>query len=77
MNSSRFTLNSYDLWKGLQMYLITTLIMSVGAIFTAPDFSVFTADWVAIFQNTIDVAVISTASYLVKNFVTDATGRLL
>lgn len=73
MNSPRFTLNWYDLVKGLQMYLITTVVMSLGSIILVPGFSVFSADWLTILMNTVDVAVISTFSYLVKNFVTDTS----
>lgn len=73
MPSPRFTLNWYDLVKGLQMYLITTVVMSLGSIILTPGFSVFSADWLAILMNTVDVAVISTVSYLVKNFITDTS----
>lgn len=73
MNSPRFTLNWYDLVKGLQMYLITTIVMSLGSVILTPGFSVFSADWLAIIMNTVDVAVISTFSYLVKNFITDTS----
>lgn len=73
MNSPRFTLNWYDLVKGLQMYLITTVVMSLGSVILTPGFSVFSADWLAILMNTVDVAVISTVSYLVKNFITDTS----
>lgn len=73
MNSPRFTLNWYDLVKGLQMYLITTVVMSLGSVILTPGFSVFSADWLAILMNTVDVAVISTFSYLVKNFITDTS----
>ena len=73
MNSPRFTLNWYDIVKGLQMYLITTVVMSLGSVILTPGFSVFSADWLAIIMNTVDVAVISTFSYLVKNFITDTS----
>lgn len=72
MKSEKYTLNFYDLYKGLQMFLITTILMSVGSIIVAPNFSVFTADWGAIFMNTVDTAVIATTSYLIKNFVSGA-----
>ena len=73
MDSPRFTLNWYDIVKGLQMYLITTVVMSLGSVILTPGFSVFSADWLAILMNTVDVAVISTFSYLVKNFITDTS----
>ena len=73
MNSPRFTLNWYDLIKGVQMFVITTVVMSLGSVILTPGFSVFSADWLAILMNTVDVAVISTFSYLVKNFFTDTS----
>ena len=73
MNSPRFTLNWYDLVKGLQMYLITTIVMSLGSIILVPGFSVFSADWIAVLMNAVDVAVISMFSYVVKNFITDTS----
>lgn len=73
MLSPRFTLNWYDLIKGVQMFVITTVVMSLGSVILTPGFSVFSADWLAILMNTVDVAVISTFSYLVKNFVTDTS----
>lgn len=73
MNSPRFTLNFYDLIKGVQMFVVTTVVMSLGSVILTPGFSVFSADWLAILMNTVDVAVISTFSYLVKNFVTDTS----
>ena len=73
MDSPRFTLNWYDIVKGLQMYLITTVVMSLGSVILTPGFSVFSADWLAILMNTVDIAVISTFSYLVKNFFTDTS----
>ena len=73
MNSPRFTLNWYDLIKGVQMFVITTVVMSLGSVILTPGFSVFSADWLAILMNTVDIAVISTFSYLVKNFFTDTS----
>lgn len=73
MLSPRFTLNFYDLIKGVQMFVITTVVMSLGSVVLTPGFSVFSADWLAILMNTVDVAVISTFSYLVKNFITDTS----
>ena len=73
MPSPRFTLNWYDLIKGVQMFVVTTVVMSLGSVILTPGFSVFSADWLAILMNTVDVAVISTFSYLVKNFITDTS----
>lgn len=76
MNSPQFRLNLYDLQKGIQMYVITMLLMSVGGVVMATGFSVFTADWFEILKNAVDVSVISTFSYLIKNLVTNEQGML-
>ena len=68
MKSDFLTLNSYDFLKGLQMFVITAIIMSVGGVVTQAGFDVFTADWVQIGKDAINVSVISTFSYLTKNF---------
>jgi hypothetical protein len=74
--SPRFTLNWYDAYKGLQMFVITTALMTIGGIVVAPDFSVFSADWIGILKNTIDVSFIATFSYIMKNFLTSTTTML-
>lgn len=76
MKSERFVLNMYDLYSGALMYVITTLVMSMGSLVFVEGFSVFTADWLAILKNSVDVSVIATFSYLMKNLVTDKNGVL-
>lgn len=70
MKSEKYTLNVYDAYKGLQMFVIASVVMSVGGVVSQAGFDVFTADWVAIFKDAVNVAVVSTFSYLVKNFFT-------
>lgn len=69
MKSDFLTLNLYDFWKGLQMFVITAIIMSVGGVVMQAGFDVFTADWMQIGKDAINVSVISTFSYLTKNFL--------
>jgi hypothetical protein len=68
MKSDFLTLNSYDFLKGLQMFVITAIIMSVGGVVMQAGFDVFTADWLQIGKDAVNVSVISTFSYLTKNF---------
>lgn len=74
--SNKFSLNRYDAYKGAQMYVITMIVMSVGGVVMTAGFDVFTADWVEIFKNAINVSVVSTFSYVIKNFLTDRNGVL-
>lgn len=76
MQSNKFSLNWYDAYKGLQMFVITSVVVSVGGVVLQAGFDVFTADWIAIGKSAVNVAVASTFSYLVKNFFTDRNGML-
>ncbi len=76
MKSEKFTLNWYDAYKGAQMYVITMLVMSIGGVVMTAGFDVFTADWVEIFKNAINVSIVSTFSYIIKNYLTDRNGVL-
>lgn len=75
MKSELYALNWYDAYKGLQMYVITMLVMSIGGVVVTAGFDVFTADWVEIFKNAINVSIVSTFSYVIKNFLTDRQGQ--
>ena len=77
MNSQFLTLNMYDMYKSLQMFVITTVLVSIGLVVTEPGFDVFTADLVGILKSAINVAIISTFSYITKNFITNREGVLL
>lgn len=76
MNSEKYALNWYDAYKGAQMYVITMLVMSIGGVVTTAGFDVFTADWVMIFKDAINVSVVASFSYIIKNFLTDRNGVL-
>ncbi len=76
MNSEKFTLNSYDAYKGIQMFVITAVVMSIGGVVAQTGFDVFTADWMEIFKNAINVSVVSTFSYIIKNFLSNQYGEI-
>ena len=57
------------------MYVVTMVIMSVGGVILTAGFDVFTADWVGIFKEAVNVSVVSTFSYIVKNYLTDKQGQ--
>lgn len=66
-----------DFYKGLQMFVVTSVVMSVGGVVLQAGFDVFTADWVSISKNAVNVSFISTFSYLVKNLLTNSSGNFL
>ena len=66
-----------DFYKGLQMFVVTSVVMSVGGVILQANFDVFTADWVAISKSAVNVSIISTFSYLVKNMLTNSSGKFL
>ena len=76
MNSEKYTLNLVDAYKGLQMFVITTVVMSVGGVVMQAGFDIFTADWIEILKNAVNVSVVSTFSYIIKNFLSNQYGEL-
>ena len=74
--SPRFRLNLFDAYKAIQMFFITMLVMSLGGAVASTGFDVFTADWVQIFKDAVNVAFISTVSYVIKNYFTDSNGSI-
>ncbi len=76
-NSELFALNGSDAIKGLQMFVITAVLMSIAHVVLSPYFDVFSTDWLAVGREAINVAIVSTVSYLVKNMLTNKQGELL
>lgn len=77
MNSEKYRLNIYDAYKGLQMFVITAVVMSVGGVVLQAGFDVFTADWVQIGKDAVNVSVVSTFSYIIKNLLSNSQGEIL
>ena len=75
--SQKFALDWFDAYKGIQMFVVTAVVMSVGGAVLSSGFDVFTADWVSILKNAINVSVISTFSYIIKNLLTNSNGDFL
>lgn len=73
MTSPKFTLNRVDAYKGIQMFVITSVVMSIGAVVLQPDFDVFSADWITILKTAFNTGFVAAFSYLVKNYFTSPT----
>lgn len=69
-------MNKYDAYKSLQMFVITAVVMSVGGVVMTTGFDVFTADWVSILKDAVNVGFVSTFSYIIKNFLSNQSGGL-
>jgi dynein heavy chain len=46
MNSEKYTLNWYDAYKGLQMFVITSVVVSVSGVVLQAGFDIFTINLV-------------------------------
>ena len=68
--SNKFSLNWLDAYKGFLMFIIATLVTSLAGFVMQPNFDVFSADWGTILHTAVNTAVVSTVSYLIKNFFT-------
>jgi uncharacterized membrane protein YvlD (DUF360 family) len=66
--SNKYTLNWYDIVKGIQMFVIASLVTTIAGFVMQPGFDVFTANWAEIGRTAVNAAVVSTVSYLIKNF---------
>jgi hypothetical protein len=61
-------LSTIDFWKGLVMFVIATVLMTVGNLTTLTSLT-----W----QQVLGVALTATASYLLKNLGTTEDGKVL
>lgn len=50
------------------MFVITSMVMSIGAIVLQPNFDVFSADWIHILKTAFNVGFVSAFSYMIKNY---------
>lgn len=75
--SNKYRLNRYDWFKAIQMFIITSMVVTLGGFILVPGFDLFTADWVSIIKSTVNTAVIATFSYLLKNMFTTSNGQFL
>lgn len=77
MRSKFMSLGKSDFAKGLQMFVGSAVIGAVYIKMQEGGFSVFTTDWVALGKQVVDLSVVSTVTYLVKNLFTNRDGKIL
>lgn len=76
MISGLFKLNLRDISKGAVSAVVAAVLFAVVGAFGEPNFSVFTADWLAIGTMATNAAVAAFVGYLGKNLLTDENGKV-
>lgn len=80
-----FKLSLGDVWRGLLMAVFGPVMVAVfgvlGAVINAPNFDVFSVDFVSLFKNLTNAMIIASYSassaYLLKNLLTDDDQNVL
>lgn len=76
MKSKLFALSLTDWQKAFIMAFLGGLILPIAVALKTPDFSIWTADWSALFQLSLNGAFVAGMSYLTKNFFSDTEGTM-
>lgn len=76
MFSQMFTLREGDLVRGAITAIFTGVLFVVGGAVLSAGFDAFTADWVAIGKAAVNAGLASFVGYLMKNFITDESGKM-
>lgn len=77
MNSHLFSLGKSDLVKGVITAVLASVFMTLSGVFSQAGFDVFSADWGAIVNDVLKVAMATFVGYIGKNFFSDANGDFL
>lgn len=70
-------LNSKDFIKGAVTAVFAAVVLAVYNIIGAPGFDLFTVDWSAVFQVSVNAAVAAFIGYIGKQLLTDEDGKLM
>ena len=77
MQSELFRLDLMDIVKGLIVSVFAAVITVLYGVTVQSGFDLFTADWTAILQDVVQVAVTTSIAYLAKNFLSNDEGAPL
>lgn len=77
MRSKFMALGKSDFVKGLQMFVGSAVVGAIYLKMQEGGFSVFNTDWIELGKQVIDLSVVSTVTYLVKNLFTNSDGKML
>lgn len=77
MNSHLFSLGKSDLVKGVITAVLASVFMTLSGVFSQAGFDVFSADWGAIVNDVLKVAMATFVGYIGKNFFSDSEGDFL
>lgn len=78
MNTSKmFTLNVSDFLKALVMAVLSGAVLPVAVMLQTPGFNILQANWQAVGSIALTGALTGFVGYLVKNFFSDSSGKVL
>lgn len=77
MNSHLFSLGKNDFVKGVITAVLASVFMTLSGVFNQAGFDVFSADWAAIVNDVLKVAMATFVGYIGKNFFSDSDGDFL
>lgn len=77
MNNGIFKLNLADWQKAIVMAVFVGFGLPLAAAIQTPGFNVFTTNWSVVLTLAINGAIIGGATYIIKNFLSDTSGRFL
>lgn len=76
MNSAIGKLTQNDVIKSAALAVFSSLVVTLGAIVTQPNFDAFTVDWGATFHLIVNVSISAFVGDLMRRFSTDQNGKL-
>ena len=75
-NSKIFKLGAKDFSKAAITAIIAGFTLPILAAMQSPEFSIFAANWNELLSLAANGAVVGFASYLIKNFFSDESGKV-
>lgn len=77
INSDFLKLDTKDIAKGVVSAVLAGFFLPIVVALQTPDFSIFHANWAALFDVAIKGAETGFATYLLKNLFSDSEGKFL
>lgn len=77
MRSKFLSLGKSDFVKGLYMFVGSAVFGSLYLKMQEGGFSVWTTDWIAVGKDAVDISIVTTFTYLVKNLFTNNVGKIM
>lgn len=75
-NSNSFQFNVEDFIKAATNAVLVAVFVSISGVITQAGFDVFSADWIAILGQALNVGITAFVGFLGTNFLADKEGKL-